>query len=715
LSAKGGNGSGVTNCESGGAGGGRIAVYADRPPQGVVNVSGGVAYSAARNGSDGTYYLSLPDPNNICESGNLAGTCTISNSIYLGKNITSISGVNLTLGAGATLAYSNDNDSVNLNLSGNLNLGANSSIGTSNKYFKFSNLSFANAVLAGKIYADIAVMTASGTLSITSSGGIFGNIGSPNYLVDTGMSVTALDIALGGFISADGRGFYGGYRGSNLLAQGLGPGASPSTGSSNRAGPGHGGKGGIGGTEGSGGASYDSETQPVNYGSGGTALGGTQRAGNGGGVLILNVASSYVNSGSISASGEVAPTNNYASGGAGGSIWLTVGTGASIGGSLGVLSVEGARSPVTDCAGGGGGGRIAVYADEILNDDIKIEGGSSMGVCRAGYTGTFYLDLRNLNSLCDVGDLATTCSVNTQKIIGKNLVISGTGNFEINNGGGLYTVSSAGTLSLQMGGNVSLNAGGFIGMSTKRLTISQLSSSIGDISIGGPIYADIKEMSADAVTILTGGNLYGNIGSSTNTGLIANTLTLDAGTKISADGRGELGGWQFGNDSLNGLGAGGCSASGTNVCGGGYGGNGGQGSSSANVGTAYGSTAAPLVPGSGGGSGVKGDSYGGTGGGVLRMNISGAITNNGGLSANGGNYSGASGGPGGGSGGSIWIIANSISGTGVITSNGGNGKTAAGGGGGGGRIDIDVTTTNTITPTAIGGSGYVSGIAGSSQ
>src|SRR3990167_8881031 len=155
--------------------------------------------------------------------------------------------------------------------------------------------------------------------------------------------------------------------------------------------------------------------------------------------------------------------------------------------------------------------------------------------------------------------------------------------------------------------------------------------------------------------------------------------------------------------------------------GGGYGGAGGAGSVGAG-GAAYGSSSAPTDLGSGGGSG--GDPSG-NGGGAIRLNISGTLTNNGTISANGGSGSANCGttsaeGGAGGSGGSIWVTTGTLAGSGTFSANGGNGQYTGyctSGGGGGGRIVIEVgpssaSACSLVTRAVSGGAGYNAGSAG---
>ena len=95
---------------------------------------------------------------------------------------------------------------------------------------------------------------------------------------------------------------------------------------------------------------------------------------------------------------------------------------------------------------------------------------------------------------------------------------------------------------------------------------------------------------------------------------------------------------------------------------------------------------------------------GGYGGGAIKLNVSGTltVTVGGTISANGNQGQNNTGGwndygGGGGSGGSVWIITNTLTGTGKIQAIGGvggYGDLFRGGGGGGGRIAIYYTNDN---------------------
>ena len=189
---------------------------------------------------------------------------------------------------------------------------------------------------------------------------------------------------------------------------------------------------------------------------------------------------------------------------------------------------------------------------------------------------------------------------------------------------------------------------------------------------------------------------------------IAGDITVDATSRIDLAGRGYRQQAGPGNGYEGGSGAA-------------YGGEGGSSRGGAAPGVAYGSMVGPLGPGSGGGSAGYGGVQGGAGGGVMKLVVTGVLTINGVLSANGINggvnesYNQSQGG--GGSGGSIWISAGALAGSGAVTANGGSspGTSAGiyGGGGGGGRLAL-YYTSNAFAGTlaATGGTGAANGGAG---
>jgi hypothetical protein len=177
----------------------------------------------------------------------------------------------------------------------------------------------------------------------------------------------------------------------------------------------------------------------------------------------------------------------------------------------------------------------------------------------------------------------------------------------------------------------------------------------------------------------------------------AGSVSVAAGGGFNADGRGYAGGTPTGN----GQGTGGGKYSSGGPGGGGHGGPGGNGSGGLGGGT-YGSSNAPVTPGSGG----AGDSnwlklYGGAGGGVIRIEAVSSVIVNGILSANGTGGGGKA--SGGGAGGSIQVRCRTFAGSnGTLRANGGAAGSVESGNGGGGRIAVwvGVTPTTVIPPSS---------------
>ncbi|MEY4744419.1 MAG: hypothetical protein RL272_364, partial [Candidatus Parcubacteria bacterium] len=173
------------------------------------------------------------------------------------------------------------------------------------------------------------------------------------------------------------------------------------------------------------------------------------------------------------------------------------------------------------------------------------------------------------------------------------------------------------------------------------------------------------------------------------------TLTVDIGGVVHSNSEGCASGTNWSNVP-----------NGSNVCvqttdvavygsgagGTGHGGAGGAGSTASGRGT-YDSATAPVLFGSSGGGTNQSITNGGAGGGVVRITVTGTLTLNGTISADGGNGAinvGNAGG--GGAGGSVYVTAGTINGTtGSFEAKGGNGADSSndGGGGGGGRISVN--------------------------
>lgn len=368
-------------------------------------------------------------------------------------------------------------------------------------------------------------------------------------------------------------------------------------------GPVGGSHGGLGG--GAGVRDYDAVDQPVLKGSGG-GYGSYWGAGAaGGGVLRFTVNGRLTLAGTCTANG----LNGSTGGGAGGSIWLTVGELAGTGG----IGANGGSA----YAGGGGGGRIAIYfTTNSFAGTVTAYGRGS-----AGGAGTIYWK-------------AASASVGT---------------VWLDNAGaaGNYTpLDASARYQLEMSNAVSV-------ITRQPLLLASLHMAAGTwithLQSGPPLTADVTVL-GDAV--------------------------IDDGAEISANGRG------YPADTGPGAGSGGGS----------YGGHGGGAS-----GPTYGSESAPTDWGSGGSY----NSYwgaGAPGGGALRLSVGGTLAFNGRASVTG--FNGNSGG--GGAGGSIWVSAVKLTGTGTMVANGGSGYSACGGGG---RIAV-------ISPDRAGFAGSVLAQAG---
>lgn len=147
---------------------------------------------------------------------------------------------------------------------------------------------------------------------------------------------------------------------------------------------GGGGHGGYGGSA-LGGNYYGSISSPTTAGSKGGGNGSfpIPTGGLGGGALRLTVNGSLTNDGRISANGKIGSGQN-AGGGAGGSVWLTLGK---FYGS-GLISANGGPG-ILPGGGGGGGGRIAITCNSnFFTGGITAYGGSGTSY---GGAGTIYL------------------------------------------------------------------------------------------------------------------------------------------------------------------------------------------------------------------------------------------------------------------------------------------------------------------------------------
>lgn len=401
-----------------------------------------------------------------------------------------------------------------------------------------------------------------------------------------------------------------------------------------------------------------------------TGSGGAGNGGFGGRGLGATGGFAYGNSGNPGGPGSGGGGINQSGGVGGGGLYINC---------LGVLRVDGrltanGASSVTNNGGGGSGGTLGltlkglagsgVIAADGGNGHLPNGGGGGGGRITVGYTSNSFTGVFSAKG-------------------GSGFVGGGAGTIYLKAGSSLYP-----DLVVDSGANSPTNSGTLFDLSSvSNLTIgagSTLTSSVSSLTIHGNL--DIRS------------NATWRCGSLALTALGA--VSIAAGGGLSADGA-----------SVSSLGAGLTGSGGSG--GGGHGGYGGRGAGTTGGGNAYDLATSPVQPGSPGG---EYSTAGGYGGGALRMTVSGPVTLEGTISANGANAStnislNARGG--GGSGGGILLTLNQFSGTGRILADGGNGWLNLGGGGGGGRIAV-FWNSNSFTGkiSAKGGTGFQGGGAG---
>jgi uncharacterized repeat protein (TIGR01451 family) len=455
------------------------------------------------------------------------------------------------------------------------------------------------------------------------------------------------------FISANGKGY--------PAMQGPGAGAGSVNSGSYGAGAGYGGNGSNSYCDYAlGGFGYGDIKQPSEIGSGGGATVG----GAGGGAISINIAGSLILNGTIMSNGaDGKPYAFYGGGGSGGSIYITTG---SLSGSGSILANGGKGSTGAwndgPYGGGGGGGRIALYYDSISFTGLIQAVGGKGDSQRYGGAGSIFTKSMNQR----FGDLLIDNNNNSGAI---SRAQDADYNFD-----SLKVFNKASAL---LPGNVSAS-NIFIKNGS---TLDTANNKVKFI--------------ASLISIESSSKLQGNLD------ITANNLAIDQTSALSADNKGYSWGQGPGAGPTGTGGYGG---------GGGYAGKGSKAYNGVVGGLTYGSSFQPIDLGSGGGA-----SAGGAGGGAIKLIISEAFILNGTISS-----SGANGKPyafygGGGSGGSVYLVAGSLTGAGSILTNGGKGSTGAwndgpyGGGGGGGRIAVYYSNSSFSGKTeAKGGAGYQS-------
>jgi hypothetical protein len=358
--------------------------------------------------------------------------------------------------------------------------------------------------------------------------------------------------------------------------------------------------------------------------------------------------------------------------------------------------------------GGAGGGalRLNVIGTFVLNGRLSANGGNGDPGGGGGSGGTLYVGVNRLmgNGLISANGGSGTDNPTGGGAGGRIAVVANnstfTGQMSATGGGGTYP-GGAGTIYKNFAGyqTLTIDNGGIAGTNTPLTSAFSLPSTTFDLNIANQAIVAaasplplLNNLNLNAGSTLTGtaGGVF--ISVRTNANLLGNII-LDNRGYTQGNGPG------FGTN-LN-----------QNGAGGGYGGAGGNSASGASGGGTNGSPTQPADFGSGGGYGANTIVGGSEGGGAIRLSIGGNLNLGGNVSANG-DY-GWQDNSGGGAGGSIWIAANSITGTGNLSVAGGNGDLWNGGGGGGGRIAI-YSPTNLFTGTtnAGGGIGFASGQSG---
>lgn len=509
-----------------------------------------------------------------------------------------------------------------------------------------------------------------------------------------------LSIADGSRIDVSGKGYLGAYQGLNRTISGMTRDAvtgGPTTTGGSKYGSG-GSHGGVGGQPAYANVTYGELTNPGDAGSGGGGSGPDQLGriylgGNGGGFVRIKAGTVSLN-GSISADGN----GVNSSGGSAGGIWIETGTLSG----TGTISAKGGASGL-----GGGGGRISIYYNSLSLSRTKIlaSGGKYGTGSTAGYNGgagTIYLR----SSAQTYGEVIInndgTDTTNKTPVPGgiyDSVEISGGASIlplgEITSRAGM-TISNSRmdyTGHLSVPGNLTIN--------NSQVKISDGLSVQGNMILSGSTATISGLVTADgSIELKSGSVLMHSAATATAVSWLeieANNLLVDNSSKIDATGLGYLGAYQgyvgpaqVGNQTSYGMTrnllasvptpttTGGSTLSGS------YGGVAGNSTGSTQVNVPYGSLVNADDVGSGGGgfqSPTWGTSYGGNGGGLIKIKAN-TLLLDGWIIADGAiaNYSH-------GSGGGIRIETKSISGGGHIRANGGGGTTAWYGGGGG-RIAV---------------------------
>jgi len=462
-------------------------------------------------------------------------------------------------------------------------------------------------------------------------------------------------------------------------SHGFQAGAGPGKGTSDHRGPSHGGQGGYK-TASTPAAVYGCPFQPVTLGSGGASGGG---GGPGGGAIQLTVRGHAHLDGMLLARGGFRPANNNYRPGSGGSIAVTAGT---IDGD-GELDARGSAGALGNTWPGGGGGRIALVVTNGMSFGsvtCKASGQTSSVIGSYGAAGTIYHQTMD-------------------QALGEGTLTIDNNNYSLS----LYAVTlPAGTLDLNaLNALVVTNGGMFAVTDDTILDFSQATIRGGaELKIRStnqvvfpPAFAitDAFRLGLDTPvtatgdwTIHSGGILTHSLnfyGGSNPAHYI--DVTLDGDLEIQDGGVIDVS--ERGFPLGEGPGAGTGDSRGAS-----HGGHGGSTLAFNDVTPTYGSVLFPVTHGSGGSTGGGNRS----GGGQVRLEITGEMRVDGKILAKGGDRSAA--------GGSIAIRSGTVVGDGELDASGGDASNWCGGGGG--RIAVVLntgTSIGSVVRKAFGGDG----------
>jgi len=379
IRANGGAG-GNSNSDGGGGSGGRVAfIYdVDSYTGGIVTLdfqSIGGEGNAAKDGAPGTVYIQ--DTVN-----DIAGRLIIDNSTKNSFDTTPLI-EDLSFDSIATL----NNAKFELISTGNLTL-LSPIVDFYLEADRMVNFTNSNITIASGgqylVHHNSAITWSSLTIENAGLLAHWANTTAEDYFLDISITGNA-DIQFGGSINVNGKG----YSASN------GPGAGPTraAGTDGGNGGGHGGIGGIGFNGAAGGIAYDTATDPLQIGSGGSA--GDCAGGAGGGLLLLVVDGTFTLDGDIFANGSNGSScANSGGGGAGGTINIITNI---LAGTSGNIYVNGGNTDTSADDGGGGGGgmlRLTYSTDlftlgESVGLDKEVNGGTGFG---AGNPGTIEIN-----------------------------------------------------------------------------------------------------------------------------------------------------------------------------------------------------------------------------------------------------------------------------------------------------------------------------------